>query len=405
MARRSKAFRPLGLAALAFLLGWSPLPAQLPTGPEIQVDSRSGSAFTADVGLAADGSFVATWLREGTLYARLFRPDGTPRGPAIRVTRPIGQGSALSVNPDGSFLVVWPKNTAVVGWRFDKNGRPLGTVFNVNATASGPNDFPSIGRAPDGTYVVAWDRRIAAPTPGDEAPYDVFLRRFAANGTPLSGEVNVTQAHEEQMRPRLAVDAAGRFALAYSNYTGEGTFYDVEARRLGVNGAPRGPVIFVNSEDGEQELSQKEPAIAMAADGRVTILWSGPSGLELINGVYGRQLTADGIPRGPVFRVEEADPWAVLNPAIAMMPDGQFLAVWSRRTSSPGPGRLMAQRYTVDAAPLGAPFAIDRPSAGVSVEGAVALSAEGGGVALWRRFDPATRSDAIVARRLVPSPR
>lgn len=408
MLRRSNAMLLRGLTVLAFLLSLSPLAAQVPVGPEITVDGLPGNAFPAEVGLAADGSFVATWTREGTLYARLFRPNGQPRGAAIRVTKPDGLGSALSVAPDGSFLVVWPKDSAVVGWRFDRNGRPVGRVWNVNAVAAGPNNFPTIGRAPDGTFVVAWDRLVAPPSAGDEVPYDIFLRRFAADGKPLSGEVNVTRVREEQSRPRLAVDAAGRFTLTYSSYTGEGTFYDVEARRLGTNGAQRGPVIFVNSEAGEQDLNQVEPALAMAADGSFTILWSGPqpvSDFAAIDGIHGRQFTADGIPRGPVFHVEEAGTRIVLNPALAMLPDGRFLAVWSRRAANLDPGRLVGRRFAADATPLGSVFSIDNPSSGLSLEAAVALNAQGGGVVLWRRFDPATRNSWIVARRLAPASR
>lgn len=413
MRSRSRATLSLGLLLLivASVLVPRELPAQTPVGSEILVDGDSASAnpvsYDIRVGLAADGSSVTTWIRQGVLYARLFRANGAARGPAITVTRPTARGSALSVSPDGSFVVVWPKNNALVGWRFDKNGRSIGTVFNVNATAAIVTD-PSIARAPDGTFVVAWVRRVDGDVslPLEHNPFDIYIRRFSATAAPLSGEVDVTPFYEGQMQPRLAVDALGRFALAYTHFSGEEWFDDIEALRLGTNAAPRGSRIFVNSDDGLQAYEQYDPEIAMATDGSFTVVWGSAEPVDdivaLPPGLYARQFHADGTPKGPPALLQGAGTGRLLDPAIARTPGNGFLLVWSRLNAAETAGRLLGRRFSAAATPLGGAFLVDAYAAGASREAALALNAQGGGVVVWRRYDNATRTSRVVLRRLAP---
>lgn len=412
MGLRLRAPLPAALALLILhpILAPRELPAQTPVGSEILVDGGPGNAQPAAVrvGLAADGSFVTTWIRGGVLYARLFRANGAAKGPAITVTRSPA-GSALSVNPDGSFVVVWGKGAAVVGWRFDKAGRPIGTVFNVNATAQGGFD-PAIARAPDGTFVVAWVRRVPTPPelPLEHNPFDIYIRRFSATAAPLSGEVDVTPFFEGQTRPRLAVDPLGRFVLAYTHFSDqqEDWFDDIEALRLGTNAAPRGTRIYVNSDDGRQAYEQYSPDVVMASDGSFTVVWGSAEPLDdivdLPAGLYGRQFHPDGTPKGPPRLLQGAATNRLLDPAVARTPDNGFLLLWSRVNAAGTAGRLLGRRFSSTAIPQGAAFLADAYASGASLEPAVALNAQGGGFMVWRRYDAATGTSRIVGRRLAP---
>lgn len=396
--------RGLTAPALAAFLLAAPLAAQAPVGSEILVDGPADGRgfYHVRVGLAADGSFVATWIRGGALYARLFRANGAARGPAILVTRPTGQGSGLAVHPDGSFLVVWPKGTAVVGWRFDRAGRPIGTVFNVNATP-GNATSPTVARAPDGTFVVAWTppgrRPILRGEPVRHLSPAVLGHRVAALGRgrrdPLPGRADRAAAGGRSVgavRPRLH-PRLGR---------------GVPRRRPRL--PPRDQRGAARRADPRQRRRRDRglrPVRSPDRHGR----------RRLVHHRLGRPGRGHGVrrhPRPPVPRRRHAQGPPVLlqvagfsrllDLAAAPTPGGGFLLVWSRVDVAGTEGRLLGRRFAADATPRAAAFQVEAYAAGASLEAALALGSQGGGVAAWRRYDPAAGTSRVVARRLAPPP-
>lgn len=94
----------------------------VPLGDPFRVPTESaGAQYDCDLAMNREGDFVVTWVHDlGTdenledLYARAFRADGTPYGPAVRVDEPrppelfwLAEHPSVSINDAGVFVVVW----------------------------------------------------------------------------------------------------------------------------------------------------------------------------------------------------------------------------------------------------------------------------------------------------------
>ena len=123
---------------------------------------------------------------------------------------------AVGVAPDASSVVVWTSavqdgsGDGIYGQRYDANGGPLGGEFLVHVTTASNQSEPSLSVADDGTFVVTW---TSLDQDGDSN--GIYARRFAADGTALTGEILVNQTTAGgQFRSSVSSDAAGNFVVA-----------------------------------------------------------------------------------------------------------------------------------------------------------------------------------------------
>ncbi len=387
---------------LAGVLLAFPLFAQTPRGTEIKVNNLQASSYWApQVAAAPNGGFVVVWqtgylgdppVEKPVVWVRLFRADGTPKTNQLRVN----PGSSPQVFPkvavgaDGSFVVVWedilPTGGTVSGRRFDAEGRPRGRRFRLNSTPVGFYFEPAVALAADGSFVAAWT--------GD----GVTARRFDAAGQPLGPEFRVnTTTFDERETPQVAMNASGAFVIGWIAYNGEGSFFDIMARPFAADGTPQSDEIQVNSGENTR-ASQDQFALGVAQDGSFVALWTDQ--VELIppfpNGFFGQRFTPGGEPLGAPFRINSSAQTVQREPAIAVAADGSFFAVWSSYVSgTTGPVSIVGRRFASDGTPRGGDLRIDRsatPKGGPSV----ALGGDGRGLVVW------IQDDGIVARRLAP---
>ena len=92
------------------------------------------------------------------------------------------------------------------------------------------------------------------------------------------------------------------------------------------------------------------------------------------------------------------------NAAIAMSPDGNFVAVWSSYGQDGSSNGIFAQRFDPNCAPVGKEFQVNAASSGNQAEPAVAMDAAAGFVVCWQ--GPASVEDAnedIFVRRFDPN--
>lgn len=91
---------------------------------------------------------------------------------------------------------------------------PAGPAFQVNTGGELPAQQAAVAVADDGSFVVAW----AAYTSSPQFSGSILARRFAADGTPLSGDILVTSLLPYAgMAPDVAVasDGSGNFGVAW----------------------------------------------------------------------------------------------------------------------------------------------------------------------------------------------
>lgn len=154
--------------------------------PENLSTSQYGSAATA---LGKEG-YVVIWEQDDfdsgstNLWMRALKPNGTPRGDAVRLNPVVRfrYGEQVASDAAGNFFVVWqagagePPNgdSDIWGRLYHPDGSPYGPEVRLNEYSLSDQVNPQVLASPNGTFVVVWqssDRYL-----GDQG---IFGRIFA----------------------------------------------------------------------------------------------------------------------------------------------------------------------------------------------------------------------------------
>lgn len=400
-----------------------PAAAQDLRGGELRLNPHdAGFQLTGDVATGGNGDFVAVWFEAFAsppqlfVKARLFAADGRAKGGDIEVARlPRVPSSAPRVAADaaGRFTVVWTSPSAttggsaqVFGRRFDSLGRTIGPRFAVRPSHHDEID-PDVAMTADGRAVIGWSEFTGRFDPEDVEIQQIAFRRMTAAGAFVGPAV---RSHDGEL-PRVAVRGDGGFAIASQIYGFESSFYDIFLSLYGADGTRRRETFEVNT--GENVVvSQFDPAIAMAADGRMFVTWtdSGGDGSEPgvtfadIQGVAGQLLAEDGTPLGDNVRINRF--WRGRQEAstVAATPSGGFLVAWQSGANQDGDGTgIFERQFAADGRRLGNETRINLARAGDQFSPAVALAPNGRGIVAWT--GPDGEGGGIFARRFAPPAR
>jgi hypothetical protein len=402
-----------------------PAGAQLVRGPELRVNAQTAGPQSApDAAVAADGHFVVVWVdgeaHSGSVVARVFAADGTPRTGEIRVSR---SGPGAQVHPrvamaaNGSFIIVWQARESarrrVYGRRFGADGRPAGRQFPLGI-GHGLNQFePDVACAPDGRFVVAWTEKNGIIGPTAYPLTDVLARRFGADGRPTAAEW-IDQASrgnediaETWSSPAVAMNGSGAFVIGVEDdyVTSNNGGSQIYAQTYGPDGA------FLHSDDlffvaGDFPWS---PSVALADDGTVLVAWTDNLADSLTDdtgdlvGILAERFDAAGVPVGYAIHVNTTKTGRQVEASISMAPNG-FLVAWTSDAGQDGDSLgVFAQRFDLNGSPIGPEVGFATRTAGDQSLPAVAVGPEGRGVAVWQGHD---RDDfGISARRVYLPPR
>ncbi len=208
------------------------------------------------------------------------------------------------MNPAYSEAFVGPQPDDIAGMQFIYGQRrsigARGSEFLVNQTTASNQRQSDVAMDADGDYVVAWtsygnDGGGGGYGAGNAGREGVFARRFDAgsSGVSTQNEFRVNTTIEgNQQAPRVSMDAAGDFVVAWESYqdrpTGSDTAasYGIFAQRY-VRHSLVGSANFFGL-DGEvggefrvnvtREGDQQSPSVAVDNEGDFVILWSGFGG-------------------------------------------------------------------------------------------------------------------------------
>lgn len=299
------------------------------SGGEVQAnETTSGNQGLPVVGVRLNGDFVVVWMGNGPgdpegIFARLYSADGDALSPEFRVN----------------------------------------TNTTVGGTPSDDRAWPSVAVAPDGSFVVSWS--------WDDANLrGVWFRKFAADGTPLSGEVRAnTTTVDQQRRSVVAMDDFGNFVVTWYGIYINGSSDDIVARLFGPTGTPLTGEIRVNSiTAGDQQFQ----TVDMAPDGRFVVAWNSADG-----DVHARTFDAAGSPTSAEFTANTYTNNLQVSPVVAVEDDGSFTIVWaSDRQDGSGLG-IYGQRFHADATPDGCEFHVSTTTASAQEIPAIATMGDG----------------------------
>ncbi len=206
-------FMPVGGDFYSFNSNEWPAVASSNGNPVLNMDypnSGGGSVFVV--------AFDSSLNPYPTITANLFPPG-------------VGLGPAIAAAPNGNFTPAWWNAAGNIILRtFDSNRNPLTGEVTVNSSTGGNRGWPSLAYNGNNELWVAWDGN-------QSGNYDIYLRHFAADGTPTGPEFKVNQnTTGDHSVPHLAVASNGQVAVSWtgSDGSGEGVF----ARIYNPNGQP-----------------------------------------------------------------------------------------------------------------------------------------------------------------------
>jgi hypothetical protein len=200
-----------------------------PVGTESVVAWASG-AMKSQVTAAQtpDGSFAVAWTssddddstngREG-VFVRWFDRDGTPFGPATRVSSAGDSDRArwpsLTVGATGRLLVLWHapdgSYTGVFARLYDANREPIDVPQRINLDTLGEQKRPSAAALDGGGYLVTWEG-----TRDGTLRTRIYLQTLDAAGHPAGAERPISsERHSYEMGPAIARTPRGSYFASW----------------------------------------------------------------------------------------------------------------------------------------------------------------------------------------------
>jgi hypothetical protein len=227
------------------------------------------SGFGAHPAIASNaaGDGVVAWFADdgddGGILARRYDGGGSALGSEFQVntsTEGYQGRPAVAVGTQGDFVVVWQGfvgDFRVFARRYDSTGTALTDEFQVNTPTTDRAYQPAVTAAPDGGFVVVWNR----------TEQGIFGQRYDSTGLASGTEFQVTTATLNSF-PAVAADATGTFTVAWGSHPSAGA--DVFARRYDSRGIPLGDEFLLNE---FTVRSQGYPAVAPLGGGDFVLVW------------------------------------------------------------------------------------------------------------------------------------
>ncbi len=355
-------------------------------GANFQVTTDDSIQWAPSVACAPGGGFIVCWedrrRGEWDVYAQVFDATGQAVGPNFRVSDDAGSADqfacAAAANRFGEFAVAWTDRRgggdAVYLRRFAADGTPLGASLRVSEPAgSAAQNQPAAAAAPDGGWWVAWADRRA----GDA---DIYAQRLDRGGSPVGGNFRVSDdtASSQQRVSSIGMNTAGRILVAWEDER-NGTA-DIYSTFLDDAGQPLGTNRRLN-DDGPSGAPQYYAAVA-GGQNRFIAAWSdGRNGYH----IYAQLLDGNGLPVGANFMVNADVPGASQWYPYCSV-DSQDIATVIWMDTRRGVYQVFRRRIGPDGSPLGPDASVSDDSAAQGIYGSVAANRAGVTVAAWMDY-------------------
>lgn len=325
-----------------------------PAGDEFQVHlATTGDQREPAVAVNDSGEFTVVWESASSygspdvVVGRRFDATGQPLGGEFEIGEGDGHGfTGLAVAPisAGGFLVVWPGiaqigpggYSGVVARRYDSTGLPLGDGFLVNSSGA-TTEEPAVATSPDGSFVVAWSE-----SGGPDSGYDVFARRYDADGLPLGGQFQVNSfTSSNQTYAVVATSAAGDFVVAWVSDEQDGSAKGVFGQRFDSSGNTVGAEFRANVFTGS---NQWFPTVAAEPDGEFVVGWMTPASDAGFYDVFLRHFDESGRPLSGDRLVNTYTSGFQGIPKAAAIGTGEFVVAWISNSQDGSDDGVFGQR-------------------------------------------------------------
>ena len=213
------------------------------------------------------------------IQARRFDAAGSPLESPIDVVDGTAPGTHLmgraALNEDDSFVVSWVQSQfyengltdRLLAQRFGADGSPNGLEIEVAQFANPLNIIsratPGIVSKANADFTICWSGGEFDPMAG----YQLLMRRYGATGLLLSDELAIgPPAASISLQPDVAADRAGNMVVVWA--FGD----DIFVRRFAPDGTPRGDSFSVSGPQAQGQISGP-PQVAMNEVGNFVVVW------------------------------------------------------------------------------------------------------------------------------------
>jgi len=279
--------------------------------------------------------------------------------------------------------------------KFGKAATATGALAAIALTLSGMNAQAGVTR--DGE-----EYNIAAPLPGDQIHADLALGPTGGylvwddnfgdgdgqsvnvrRVTPLlSGELDhtllSTRIASHQERPRVTLLSGGGAAFVWQS--GPDGAQQVMTRTMNASGIFNGDEVAVSL---RSDLSQLTPAIAALPNGNYVVVWSSYDQDGSMQGVYGALFDAVTHKLSGEFQINQFAQFNQRNPAVSALPAGGFVVTWiSEGNRGDSSADVYARIYDAGGVATGTEFRVNN-SDRICSSPSIAISATGNFVIGW----------------------
>jgi hypothetical protein len=310
-------------------------------------------------------------------------------GPEFRVnshTPGSQRWNALAADASGNFIVVWTSYgqdgsyDGVFGQRFDADGLPLGSEFQVNSHTTGSQRDPAVAVEASGGFVVVW-----TSIDWDGSYGDVFGQRFDSEGLPTGTEFQVnTYTTDYQIDAEVAANGAGGFVVVWESNHQDGSVSGVFGQRFDSAGLPVGAEFQVNT---FTTYFQEDAALAATEAGDFVVVWSSSSQDGFDDGVFGQRFDSAGLPVGAEFQVNTYTPYFQDRAAVSANGGGNFVVVWTSDDQDGSFEGVFGQRFDSIGLPVGVEFQVNTYTGYVQTGAAVAANDAGDFIVAWTSIE------------------
>jgi VCBS repeat-containing protein len=243
--------------------------AGVAVGGEFLVNTTTAnSQLLSTVAMDARGDFVVTWQSLGQdgdgdgIYAQRYSAAGVAQGGEFRVNTTTANYQwhpTVAMDAAGGFVVSWSSDNqdgsgfGIYAQRYDAAGVAKGDEFRVNTTTANSELLSTVAMDSTGDFIVTWSSFSQ-----DGSVLGLYAQRYNAAGVTQGSEflVNTTTANHLEFAS-VAMDAAGDFAVTWTNWDQDGFGYGVYAQRYQANISP------VLAASGNITYTENDPATAI----------------------------------------------------------------------------------------------------------------------------------------------
>ena len=299
-----------------------------PTGSESwstpdNLSAAGQNATVPQVAIDSSGNAIAIWLRSNGTNA-IVQAATRPAGGSWSTPEDLsaaGQNAStpqVAIDPAGDVIAVWSRsngtNTIV-----QAASRPAGGSWSSPTDLSEVSQNaaqPQVAVNQSGDVVAVWERSNGANT--------IIQAASRPTGGSWSAPVNLSEAGQNANAPQVAIDPAGDAVAVWNRASGANTIIQASSALAG--GSWSTPIDV--SEAGPSTGASR---VALDSNGDAVAVWRRSNGANTI--IQAASRPTGGSWSAPV-NLSEAGQNAN-QPRVAIDPDGDAVAIWSRALSMP----------------------------------------------------------------------